>query len=95
MKVAATFDLPDLIRNDLAVYIDGKVTKRLATRDEVRDFLTGVLLALPEARNGAPDRTSASTPLDEQLEANLAKLREEGRNDSFIAGYRRGWEQVK
>lgn len=48
MKVNANIEISDEQRNVLARLIDGKQVKRLATRDEVRDYVAGCIASLVE-----------------------------------------------
>lgn len=88
MKVALSIEITDEQRNALAIALAGKETKRLVTRDEVREFLEGAIASL-----GAPAvvgdavgfaRTTVLSPAEEEL---VEKLRAEGRSDGYIVGY--------
>jgi hypothetical protein len=48
MKVNANVEINDEQRNVLARLIDGKTVKRLATRDEVREYINGCIASLVE-----------------------------------------------
>ena len=88
MKVALSIEITDEQRNALASAITGKETKRLATRDEVREFLEGAIASLGasavvgDAAGFA--RTTVLSPAEEEL---VGKLRAEGRSSGYIVGY--------
>jgi len=46
MKIRMTLEIPDLQRYQLAVWLDGEPTKRLATREEIRDQIDSIIMAL-------------------------------------------------
>jgi hypothetical protein len=48
VKVNANIEISDEQRNVLARLIDGKQVKRLATRDEVREYVAGCIASLVE-----------------------------------------------
>ena len=43
MKVNINLEIDDARRNRLAQVLDGKAVKRIATRDEVRDFVNALI----------------------------------------------------
>ena len=46
MEIRLTLDVTDLQRYQLAVWLDGEPTKRLATREEIRAQIDSVITAL-------------------------------------------------
>ena len=62
MKVALSIEVTDQQRNSLAQRIDGRACKRLATRDEVREYVEECLNVLVPIHS-APSDTVESTPL--------------------------------
>ena len=46
MEIRLTLDVTDLQRYQLAVWLDGEPTKRLATREEIRAQIDSVIMAL-------------------------------------------------
>ena len=63
MKVALSIEVTDQQRNALAVRLSGKEVKRLATRDEVRDFLLSALTGLDTPGTTEPLPTTHSDPV--------------------------------
>ena len=107
MKVNLGVEINDVDRNTLAQYIDGKQGKRLATRDEVREFLVATIESLASgAQEHPPDpetvRRLAATlpaPLAGDLRrAELLRVDEEdaqelaGKDPSYIVGWNR-WKR--
>ena len=45
VKIRLTMDVTDLQRYQLAVWLDGEPTKRLATREEIRDQIDSIIMA--------------------------------------------------
>jgi hypothetical protein len=89
MKVALSLEVTDDQRRELARRITAKSTSRLATRDEVREFVVGVLgsLGTAEGQEHLPETVSARLAFTD-AEAQLAdKLRVEGKSESYIRGY--------
>ena len=94
MNVNAQFSLNDDQRRALASAIAGKPVKRLATRAEVRDFVTGALAAATTTIDVDGEITTPSGGpqfgLSPREEREVERLRKAGKNDSYI----RGWLQV-
>lgn len=90
MKTNVSIDLDDACRDLLANYFDGKVTKRLATRKDVTEFVLGCVdMAVQNAMGGAQAVAQACNLSAVEM-AEVERLRKLGKNDSYI----RGWIQV-
>lgn len=101
MKVNLSIEVTDVQRNVLAIINAGKHTKALATRDDVRAFVEGSLLALTPAI--VADDPTPTTPPTTSIyagdpptfwdlltpeELKIAnKFKAEGKPDGFIRGY--------
>jgi hypothetical protein len=85
MKVALSIEVTDEQRKQLSSLIAGKAVVRLATREEVREFVNGALATLSSA--DVPQSNSSPRGGDEEV---AAKLRAEGKSESYI----RGWLSV-
>lgn len=83
MKVNVRLEVSDAARNALAVELSGHVVKRLATRDEVREFVCGVLAVL-EAEGVEPRARVQGAPGEDAL---VRKLAAEGKPPGYIRGY--------
>ena len=82
MKTNVSVDLDDVGRNVLACYIDGEPTKRLATRKDINNFLSGCIYAALQTPTVSEERQSE--------EDEIKRLQNAGFDDSYI----RGWMQV-
>lgn len=100
MKVNVNVEITDAQRNALAQAIDGKKNKRLATRDEVRDYVAGCiesLIAPGEATDTEhvaarhppprPDAIGDLMRIDPEDEEHLS-----GKEPGYIAGWNR-WKR--
>lgn len=86
MKVALSLEISDEQRNALAQEIAGKKVQRLATREEVRAYVEGAIGALSTRVESAGPSSGLSSSEAEVV----AKLREQGKSESYI----RGWVQA-
>lgn len=106
MKVNVSLEITDTMRNALATGIDGRPSKRLATRVEVREFLEGSINSLagpprpvPSAHAGKDDGSPSTPPTSpspgpaSDLYAIDPEDRELLRNKP--PGYVYGWNKVK
>jgi hypothetical protein len=94
VRIALSLDVTDKQRRALAQLVAGKPIKRLAGRDEFRDFITGFLDELahvdavePEVsvvRAAGPISARTFTDAEDRL---AAELRGAGKCESYIRGY--------
>lgn len=90
MKTNVGIELDDACRDLLANYFDGRVSKRLATRRDITEFVTACVdMAVQSAMGGAP-QVAAAAGLSPAEAAEVERLRTLGKCDSYI----RGWIQV-
>ena len=90
MKTNVSIETDDACRDLLANYFDGRVSKRLASRKDITEFVLGCVdMAIQNAMGGAP-AVAASTGLSPAESQEVDRLRKLGKNDSYI----RGWIQV-
>jgi len=98
MKTVIALDISDEQRNNLACLLSGKLVKRLATREEVRDYVNGAIERLSEAKAdlacGLTPHSSSEATVHQGVIArtaqeaeHIAKLRAQGRSDSYIIGW--------
>ena len=95
MKCNVNLDLSDELRNALACLLDGKHTKRLATRKEVAQYVIGAVEAAGAAPGDepvlidAPARPSSAmrAPLSEAEQAEARRLASEGKSPGYIRGW--------
>lgn len=98
MKTLVTLDISDEQRNNLACLLAGKHVKRMATREEIRDFVNGAIARLNEVKadleRGVTPLPSPTVSVHHGVEARSAKeaeqvekLRAEGRSDGYIIGW--------
>ena len=73
MKVNLGVELSDEQRRSLASIIAGKAVKRLASRDDVRDYLTGIVSGIAMPTNGP---VVLSSPVSVAGEAGIATGRQ-------------------
>lgn len=85
MKVNVPIKIDDEARNNLAQVIDGKPTKRLATRKEVNEVCQGLVAALSLPLPG-PDRPASHklAKLNEFVELELPNY--PGKPRSYVIG---------
>lgn len=93
MIVKLRLEISDQQRNTLAKWLTGKEIKRLASREEVANFVTDCLMMLdvspPEKETGSEIQELTT---DEQRIAR--ELREAGKPETYITAYLRGWRSV-
>lgn len=101
MKMNCKLEVSDETRNALAVLLTGKPVKRLATRDEVGEFIRGALDALTASApaglgygppEGVPEVAGVTAPerlstLTVVEQAHADKLTAEGKDASYIRGW--------
>lgn len=100
MRTVVTLDITDEQRSQLACLLAGKAVKRLATREEIRDYVLGSIARLSEVKSeleqGAvlvqPARAPASasnhlTAFNPKEAEQIVALRAAGKSDSYIAGW--------
>lgn len=100
MRVNANIEISDEQRNVLARLIDGKQVKRLATRDEVRDYVAGCIASLVEASEATDTEHVAAQPipLRSPSTGDLLRIdpedeeRLKGKEPGFIMGWNR-WKR--
>lgn len=98
MKVNVNVEISDAQRNVLAQAIDGKPIKRLATRDEVRDYVAGCIASLVEAGAVTEPTAVASTPLRPASTNDLSVIDPEdeeilrGKDPGYVVGWNR-WKK--
>ena len=90
MKTNIGIELDDHQRDLLANYFDGKVSKRLATRRDMTEFVMGCVNMAIQNAMGGETQVAAATALTPAEEREVKRLRATGANDSYI----RGWIQV-
>jgi hypothetical protein len=96
MKVALSLEVTDDARRALSA------SKRLASRDEVRAFVEGVVARLSESQDSdavsplaAPSRNRDTAPFtNPTLTKRLAELKAEGWTEDQLRSYERGWQQL-
>lgn len=90
MKVNVSLELDDAARDLIANYFDGRVTKRMATRRDIRAFVEGCVdMAIQNAMGGGLQVHQACA-LSVKEADEVQRLRALGKDDSYI----RGWIQV-
>lgn len=100
MKVNINLEIDDAQRNVLARIIDGKDIKRLATRDEVRDYVASCIASLVEARKIADTEPAVAEvhPPKRASTGDLMRIDPEdeeylrGKEPGFIMGWNR-WKR--
>lgn len=90
MKTNISIETDEGVRDLLANYFDGKVSKRLASRKDLIAFVNGCVDMATQNAMGGEKFVKAATVLTGPEEAEVARLRTLGKNDSYI----RGWIQV-
>lgn len=97
MKVNINLEIDDARRNRLAQVLDGKAVKRMATRDEVRDFVNALIESLATAQEYPPvpvelvETPSLAAVVPAAASARVAELRAEGKTEDYIKGWLRGF----
>ena len=100
MKVNVGIELTDEQRNALADWLDGKQTKRLATRRDVNELVTGLLAGIvdssahvePGPTSGGITKRPAHATLPAEFEREVAaQIKRRGYNANEAKSYRRGW----
>ena len=97
MKVNVNLDLADFDRRMLADLIDGKETKRLATRSEIRTLAANLIDALVDIQSGS-DQTPAEkvgNMLSDAERDLVQKLKAEGRPVNYIRGQLQVYRSVR
>lgn len=93
MKTNVPITLTDEERDRLANLLDGKVSKRLATRAEVCEAAEAFLRALVEPEPEAPTPEVAPTPRVESFGGNPTEIpakwrdRLRGKSDGYVRGF--------
>ncbi len=97
MRTNVQIDLTDEQRNRLAAFLDRRVSKRLATRSDVRAYLAGCIAAALDA----PPPWSPSRDIDKNRDGAVDDLLTDDLvypewivSDHQRDNYRRGWLQV-
>jgi hypothetical protein len=94
VKVNIGIEISDAQRNLLASLLAGKPVKRLATRDQVRDFVSGVIGSLDAEVNElvtnppeeeTPVSQSTLTPAEERIFNRLVLV--EGKSADYARGF--------
>lgn len=89
-----TCELNDTQRATLAAQLDGKVSKRMATRKEVQQFLQGSFDMLCESLAALPPAATTRNKTTSK-KFDIAASHDDPHLIGKSEGYRRGWNQVK
>lgn len=98
MKVNVNVEIGDAQRNVLATLIVGKPIKRLATRDEVRDYVAGCIASLVEDGVATEPTAVVSIPLRPASTGDLSVIDPEdeeilrGKDPGYVVGWNR-WKK--
>lgn len=99
MKVSLSLEVSDPQRNALARLIEGKDIKRLATRDEVRAYVTGCVESLQGNGVAADPEPAAVAPPSQRPFSYSELLRIDPEDEAVLKdkepGFIVGWNKVK
>lgn len=91
MNVNVKLTITDEERDILADYLDGKASKRLATRKDVNSFVQGCIAAATDGAATPEAEAATASDLPEWAYREADRLAAEGHDPSYI----RGWLKVK